>query len=176
MFSPDLNKVSQCHYRIVIDQNCFFFQIDERLQRHYESASFHCELFYFNLPVHYFTAVKRREIAHFLYFFIDRRIKDQQIFFFQSISRRDYADLYMSIIASVFVTQVMFSYCYLGAQLTAKSAEINVTIYSTEWYNYPCEIQMFMILIMKRAQKPFVITGYSLVYCNLESFKNVSEP
>lgn len=43
----------------------------------------------------------------------------------------------------------------------------------TEWYNPPT-IQMLTILIMKRSQKPVVISGHSLTSCSLESFTDVS--
>lgn len=54
-----------------------------------------------------------------------------------------------------------------------KAAEVNEAIYCSEWYSYPPKIQMFTILIMKRAQKPFILRGYSLVSCSLQSFKEV---
>lgn len=94
--------------------------------------------------------------------------------YFQSISSRDYADLHFAITAFLFVFQLIFSFCHLGSQLTAKAAEVNESIYFSKWYNYPPKIQMVVITVMRRAQKPFIITGYSLVSCSLESLKDVS--
>lgn len=71
------------------------------------------------------------------------------------------------------ILQMVFLFCYLGDQMTCKAAEVNESIYDTEWYSYPNKIQMLMILVMKRAQKPFVLTGFSLVSCSLTSFKEV---
>lgn len=58
--------------------------------------------------------------------------------------------------------------------MTVKAAQVNESIYDTKWYTYPPKTQLLMILIMKRAQKPFVMTGYSLVSCSLQSFKEVN--
>lgn len=57
--------------------------------------------------------------------------------------------------------------------MTVKAAQVNESIYDTKWYTFPPKAQLLMILIMKRAQKPFVMTGYSLVSCSLQSFKEV---
>lgn len=125
---------------------------------------FACALFYFNSKM--WDISEKSSNQHLTNIFL---------LILQSLFRRDYANLYFSLTAFIFVTQLVFSFCYLGAQLTAKAAEVNESIYGTEWYNYPPNIQMYMILIMKRAQKPFIITGYSLVSCSLESFKDVSK-
>lgn len=81
----------------------------------------------------------------------------------------------MALTATFFIIQMLFSFCYLGSQLTSKAFEINDSIYGSDWYNYPSKIQMYTILIMKRSQKPFIMTGYALVTCSLEKFKDVSK-
>ncbi|XP_055321878.1 odorant receptor 2a-like [Sitodiplosis mosellana] len=91
----------------------------------------------------------------------------------ESLSRRDYADIHLSVTGFFFVIQGVFSFCYLGAQITAKAAEVNESIYCSEWYTYPPTIQMFIVYIMRRSQKPFILTGYSLVSCSLQSFKDM---
>lgn len=91
------------------------------------------------------------------------------------MSRRDYASLNLAVTAFCFSVQVIFAFCYLGAQLTAKAAEVNEAIYCSDWYSYTLTIQKFMVLIIRRSQKPFIMTGYSLVSCTLQSFNNVSQ-
>lgn len=69
----------------------------------------------------------------------------------------------------------MCVFCYLGQKLTNSAAEINDAICDTEWYKYRPKIQILLVPIIMRTQKPFVMTGYSLVSASLVSFKEVSE-
>lgn len=69
----------------------------------------------------------------------------------------------------------MCTFCYLGQQLTNNAAEIYDAICDTEWYNHPPKIQILLVPIILQGQKPFDMTGYSLVKASLESFKEVSE-
>lgn len=80
----------------------------------------------------------------------------------------------VALTANIFILQMIFAFAILGSQLTGKVAEVNELIYDCDWYNYPPKIQMLTIMIMKRAQKPFIMKGYALTACSLESAKNVS--
>lgn len=74
----------------------------------------------------------------------------------------------------MFIYSTLFSFCYLGDQITFKAAEVNESIYSSEWYKYPPIIQIFTVHIIRRSQKPFIMIGCSLVTCSLQSLKQVS--
>lgn len=84
-------------------------------------------------------------------------------------------EIQLALTGVCFVFQMMFAFCYLGNQLTTKAFEINDSIYDCDWYNYPPTIQLLTILIMKRSQKSFIMTGHFLVACSLQSFKDVSK-
>lgn len=104
-------------------------------------------------------------LTHFLPFYLK--------FSFQNMLKQNYVELHRALTANFFILQLCFSFCYLGDQMTSKALEVNESIYSCEWYTYPTKTKMLLILIMKRAQKPFVLSGYSLVDLSLKSFKEV---
>lgn len=68
----------------------------------------------------------------------------------------------------------MCTFCYLGQKMTTTAFEINYAICDIEWYKYRPKIQILLIPIIMRTQKPFIMTGFSLVSASLESFKEVS--
>lgn len=80
----------------------------------------------------------------------------------------------MAITAFVFVTTTLFSNCFLGDKITENLSEINKSIYASDWYNYSPKNQVFIIPIMRQSQRPFIVSGCSLVTYSLESFKEVS--
>lgn len=73
------------------------------------------------------------------------------------------------------VLQLVFTFCYFGDRLTTKALEVNDAIYDVPWWNFPLDKQKLIQPIMMRAQKPFILTGYSLTSLSLESFKEVPE-
>lgn len=95
------------------------------------------------------------------------------IWLFQTMMKHDYIALHQALTANFFILQLFFSFCYLGDQMTSKALQVNESIYCSEWYNYSTNMQMLLIIIMKRSQKPYILNGYSLVYLSLKSFKEV---
>ncbi|XP_055321791.1 odorant receptor 2a-like [Sitodiplosis mosellana] len=90
-----------------------------------------------------------------------------------SISKRDYAELHLAVTANFVIFQMVFSFCFLGDQITTKASEVKESIYDCNWYNYSSKLQKFIIPTINRAHKPFIFTGYALVSCSLESFKEM---
>lgn len=91
------------------------------------------------------------------------------------MQRGDYLELPKTLVANFVVMQLMCSFCYLGDNITTLAAGTYRSICDAEWYNYPPTIQRLFIPIMMRSQKPFVMTGYSLVSASLVSLKEVRE-
>lgn len=82
--------------------------------------------------------------------------------------------MYMSLLVLIFLSTTLFAFCFLGDKITGKLIEINESIYASEWYTYPPKIQMFIVPVMRQSQRPFIVSGCSLVICSLQSFKGVS--
>lgn len=54
-----------------------------------------------------------------------------------------------------------------------QSFEVLDAVYLSGWYEYPVRYQRYVGLIMARMQRPIVLTGYDMVYCNLPTFTMV---
>lgn len=74
----------------------------------------------------------------------------------------------------MFTLQLLFVFYYFGHILTMQLLNLCDLIYLSEWYLYPLNVQRCVTLILLRSQKPFYISGYGIMACNLENFLGVS--
>lgn len=72
------------------------------------------------------------------------------------------------------IVLVIFIYCYAGETVSAQCSDVALVIAQTHWYRYPPALQMFMILMIARSQKPFNFTGFKVTKCSLQTFTSVS--
>lgn len=82
--------------------------------------------------------------------------------------------IHQTVLATIVGGQLNGLFCYFGNLVTAQFIEVADIAYLTIWYDYPLPLQPFVMLMMARAQKPKLITGFKMTRCTLESFKNVS--
>lgn len=90
------------------------------------------------------------------------------------MSKGNYLDVEVAIVTASFFLQMVFVFGYFADQLKAEAFKMNESIYCSEWYRFPPKIQMFMIYVMRRAQKPYLLQGLSLTNCSLQSFMDVN--
>lgn len=74
-----------------------------------------------------------------------------------------------------FFTQILFNYisCYYANDVTIKALSAAEVVYDIHWYKLPANKQLFIQLMIERAQKPFYLKGYDIVDCSLATFLNV---
>lgn len=69
---------------------------------------------------------------------------------------------------------LLFIFFYFGQILHTNLNNVSEMIYQTVWYRYPHRVQRFILIIMVRARRPFFISAYGVMHCNLENFLGVS--
>lgn len=67
-----------------------------------------------------------------------------------------------------------FGLCNAATKMTTSCAEMAETIYNTEWYNFPNELQKYLPLVMARSQQELEFKGFGVVMCDLNKFLRVS--
>lgn len=67
-----------------------------------------------------------------------------------------------------------FTFCYHADNMARRTSSIANIVYHSYWYMIPPEQSRILILIMRRAQVPFVLNGFQLFNCSLPSFQSVS--
>lgn len=80
-----------------------------------------------------------------------------------------------SILAVLCAVVWTFLYCYFATHATDRLTKIGNNIYESSWYEFPINIQKYLILIIIRSQNPIYFTGLGLLNCTLESFGKVSQ-
>lgn len=70
---------------------------------------------------------------------------------------------------------MLFLYCYFGNVLTFNLLQLGDTVYCSEWYNYPIDVQQYIVMILRRTQKPFIISALGMMPCTLENFQAVGD-
>lgn len=63
--------------------------------------------------------------------------------------------------------------CYFANITTHRMALIGETIFNSNWFDYPPELQKYTILIIARSHYPSKFKCYGLFNCTLEAFGNV---
>lgn len=73
-------------------------------------------------------------------------------------------------------TQLLFNYisCFYATNVTVKSFSAAEIAYNIHWYKFPVKNQLFIMQMIRRAQKPFYLKGYNIVECSLTTFLNAS--
>lgn len=67
-----------------------------------------------------------------------------------------------------------FLFCYFATIATERIIAVGQTTFNLNWYDYPPELQKFIVLIVARSQKPAYFTGLGIVHCSLETLGKVS--
>lgn len=73
--------------------------------------------------------------------------------------------------ASSLIWPYLFS--YFASSTTHRMTLIGNTVFDSNWFDYPSELQKYMILIIARSQYPSQFTGLGLYDCTLKEFGNV---
>lgn len=60
-----------------------------------------------------------------------------------------------------------------STKISAKMTDIGEVAYQSEWYEYPKFIDIYVLLIIQNAQRVKYLTGFQIVYCNLDTFGKV---
>lgn len=69
--------------------------------------------------------------------------------------------------------ELLFFYTYFGQILHLGVSHFGGSIYESECYRYPVRVQRFVLMMMMQAQRPFYISAYGIMRCNLELFVGV---
>lgn len=79
-----------------------------------------------------------------------------------------------AILEITFLIEMLFIFFYFGQILHTNLIDFSDTIYQSEWYRYPRSVQRFVLIMIMLAQKPFYVSAFGIIRCNLESFVAVS--
>lgn len=93
---------------------------------------------------------------------------------FQTMAKGEYKELHIALTSNAVIVQLLFTFCYFGDRLTTIALEMNEAAYDIPWYRFPIKQQKFMLPIILRCQKQFVLSGCGLTSLSLQSFKEVS--
>uniref|UniRef100_A0A182KBW4 Odorant receptor n=1 Tax=Anopheles christyi TaxID=43041 RepID=A0A182KBW4_9DIPT len=77
------------------------------------------------------------------------------------------------VILLLIVTVETYTYCKLGTQLTDKGEEVLVALQQLAWYNQPVPIQKQILFMIRRSQKPIVLSAGNLFYANVRQFSEM---
>lgn len=98
-------------------------------------------------------------------------------FFFREFQYTDTAstrNLQLGIVCSSTAIGQLFILFNLGQIFHSKLMGMSTTIYQTEWYRYPRNIQYFVLFMMKRSQQLFYLSAFGLMALNLQNYVGVS--
>lgn len=68
----------------------------------------------------------------------------------------------------------IFVFCFIADRTTSSLATVGDMAYQSMWYKYRVRQQKYIILIIRRAEKPVNFYGLKMVDCNLKRFSTVS--
>lgn len=71
--------------------------------------------------------------------------------------------------------QTIFCYvlCYFSTKMSFNAGRFATITYDSTWYEYPVEQQKCIILMIKRSQKSFGLSGYGIISCSMATFLSV---
>lgn len=84
-------------------------------------------------------------------------------------------DLHMPFGGTAFPLVIFAILFYFGQSFNSNMMELSITIYQSEWYQYPRSVQRFVLLMMQRSQRPFYFSAYGLMELHLQNYLGVSE-
>lgn len=64
-------------------------------------------------------------------------------------------------------------HCYYASSITQRIEDTAVTAYSSKWFDLHIKLQKFVILMMIRSQEELHFTGWSIIYCTMETLGKV---
>lgn len=79
---------------------------------------------------------------------------------------------HLSCIGTSLIWPYFFSNC--ASVTTHQMVLFGETVFNSKWFNYPPELQKYMVLVIARSQYPSQFTGLGLFECSLEAFAQVS--
>lgn len=66
-----------------------------------------------------------------------------------------------------------YLFAFYATYITNRITFIGYSVYSTNWYDYPLDLQKYLILIIIRSQESVNFHGLNLIYCTMEVFGKV---
>lgn len=76
-------------------------------------------------------------------------------------------------VSNILIMVWLFVYCYYGNLISWKSEQVADFAYNSHFYKYPLDLRIFTLFMIHRSQRPFIITGYKITRCSLESYGRV---
>lgn len=82
--------------------------------------------------------------------------------------------LFLSNVASVIISLIVtFPYCYAATIAFDKIQSLNGSIFNTFWYKLPVKCQRHIVMMLMPAKYIRELSGYDLIVCSLETFRQV---
>lgn len=108
--------------------------------------------------------------------FIISRIKLLLISFqFQLIKSMDIR-VFVIIFSTLTSIFFIFLYCAVGSFVTNQFLRYADITYESIWYEFPIDLQKYLVLIIADAQRPKVFDGLGIIDLNLMTFIKVRDP
>lgn len=83
------------------------------------------------------------------------------------------ADLFILLIGTGVSVLNLFVYCYYGAVATENCLQFASSMYESNWYKLPTNLQFFIIMKLRNTQRPLYYRGWKLISLNLDTFCKV---
>lgn len=96
-------------------------------------------------------------------------------FFSQSTGFPSFYDFHMPLVGIFLTTELLGIFFYCGQLLHGLLISFSERIYESEWYRHPHSIQLSALLMIQRTHRPFFISAYGMMRCNLQSYIGVSK-
>lgn len=90
------------------------------------------------------------------------------------IPERRYNDITFCANAATILGMMALILCLFGNLVTSEAESVAEAAYDTNWYSYPVELRIFIMLAIRRTQRPLHFSGYRVVVCTLENYGKVS--
>lgn len=65
--------------------------------------------------------------------------------------------------------------CHFATKISIQAESIATCVTNLKWYNYPIKYQLYLKLILLRAQRPVAFHGFGIISCNMEIFLAVNK-
>lgn len=78
----------------------------------------------------------------------------------------------MALSVNALINQIAFNYitCNYSSNILQKVSTVADIAFHAHWYEFPDAQQKLFRLVIKRAQKPIYLNGYSIISCSMETF------
>lgn len=67
----------------------------------------------------------------------------------------------------------LFIYCFFGKLATESFNQMANSLFQSDWFNLPIELQKYYIIIIGNAQQSLFYHGFKIVFLDLETFTKV---